>query len=241
MLNWRKRPPDYFLEQRYAPLKDIKPWHWGQKDCSTRHSPEQNATQKPCSLHLQLTCSPTLTFLFHSFILSLLSSKVVALFQSIAWPGGEQCKHTLLLWILVRNPIRPSYSPYSPSLFSVLLPPPPTFFLLGLGRGNLNRLVVKANSSLFSPFFFHGQFFFPLPHLREHKHILSIHTKGQRRRERKRRWPTKAVIIDCKLRSISPSHSLLCSFLPHKVGTKHFSMIFHLMVYYLLLLWHASV
>lgn len=138
--------------------------------------------KKPHSLHLQLACSPTLTFLFHSFIVSLLSSKVVALFQSIAWAEGEQCKHTLLLWILVRNPIRPSYSPYSPSLFSLLLFPP-TLFLLRLGRRNLNRLVVKANSSLFSTFFSRSQFFFFLPHLCEHKHILSINTKGQKRQE----------------------------------------------------------
>lgn len=130
--------------------------------------------KKPQSLHLQLACSPTLTFLFRSFILSLLSSKVVALFQSIAWAEGEQCKHTLLLWILVRNPIRPSYSPYSPSLFSFLLFPP-TLFLLRLGRGNLNRLVVKANSSLFSPFFSRSQFFFPTSSVWAQTHTLHQH------------------------------------------------------------------
>lgn len=36
---------------------------------------------------------------------------------SLPWARGEQCTHTLLPWIRVGNPIRPSYSPFSLSSF----------------------------------------------------------------------------------------------------------------------------
>lgn len=71
---------------------------------------EPPPTSSSCSSHFL----PLSRFPFsHSFILYLLSSKVVALFHSLPWARGEQCKHTLLPWIRVRNPIRPSYSSYS--------------------------------------------------------------------------------------------------------------------------------
>lgn len=176
---------------------------------------KQNPAREPPSLlppHTALTFSHSHSFLFHSFILSLLSSKVVALFHSLPWARGEQCKHTLLPWILVRNPIRPSYSPYSFSFFSVFL----FSFTLPLCQGkggNLNRLAVKANSSLFSLFFFPAVSSFFLPCLCKHKHILSINRKGQKRWEWKRLLRTKDIIIDCKLRNISQLNHLRVSLL----------------------------
>lgn len=103
---------------------------------------EPPPTSSSCSSHFL----PLSRFPFsHSFILYLLSSKVVALFHSLPWARGEQCKHTLLPWIRVRNPIRPSYSSYS--------------FLFFLsqscqGKGTGGGLAAKANPSLFSLFFF---------------------------------------------------------------------------------------
>lgn len=102
---------------------------------------EPPPTSSSCSSHFL----PLSRFPFsHSFILYLLSSKVVALFHSLPWARGEQCKHTLLPWIHVRNPIRPSYSSYSFLFFL-------SQSCQGKGTGGL---AAKANPSLFSLFFF---------------------------------------------------------------------------------------
>lgn len=100
---------------------------------------EPPPTSSSCSSHFL----PLSRFPFsHSFILYLLSSKVVALFHSLPWARGEQCKHTLLPWIRVRNPIRPSYSSYSFLFFL-------SQSCQGKGTGGL---AAKANPSLFSLF-----------------------------------------------------------------------------------------
>lgn len=104
---------------------------------------EPPPTSSSCSSHFL----PLSRFPFsHSFILYLLSSKVVALFHSLPWARGEQCKHTLLPWIRVRNPIRPSYSSYSFLFFL-------SQSCQGKGTGG-GGLAAKANPSLFSLFFF---------------------------------------------------------------------------------------
>lgn len=156
---------------------------------------KQNPSWEPPSRlppHAALTFSYSRSFLFHSFFPSLLSGKVVALFHSLHWAREEQCKHTLLPWILVRNPIRPSYSPYSFSFFFLFL----FSFTLPLCQGkeggeNLNRLAVKANSSLFSLFFFPAVRSFLLPCLCKHKHILSINREGTKEVRVKETPPNK--------------------------------------------------
>lgn len=171
---------------------------------------------KPHSLHLRPAWSPTLTFLFPSFILSLLSSKVVALFQSIAWAEGEQCKHTLLLWILARNPIRPPYSPYSPFfVFS------PSFSSNSLSswawKGELKRARCKGKLFSVLPFLFSQSVLFSCLICVRANTYFPATQRDKGGKSDGRRLPTKDIIIYCKLRSIPPSHSHLCPcFLSHK-------------------------
>lgn len=197
---WWRASPTLFDWRNRSP--------WGQKNGSTRHRMKQRAAQKASSLHLQLACSPTLTFLFHSFILSLLSSKVVALFQSIAWAEGEQCKHTLLLWILVRNPIRPSSSPYSPSLFSLLLFPPT--LSSRAWKGELKQACCKGKLFSVLPFLFLQSVLFSYLICVSTNTYFPLTQRDKRGKNDGGRLPTKDIIIDCKLRSIPPSQSHLC-------------------------------
>lgn len=139
---------------------------------------KQNPAREPPSLrppHTALTFSHSRSFLFHSFILSLLSSKVVALFHSLPWARGEQCKHTLLPWIRVRNPIRPSYSPYSFSFFSLFLFSFTLPFCQGKERrrGGLKQARCKGKLLSVLPFLFSlRQFFLPALSLQAQTHTF---------------------------------------------------------------------
>ena len=100
------------------------------------------------------------------FLFSLLSSKVVALFHSLPYVRGEQCQHTLLPWIRVRNPIRALLFPIFFSLLFLLSLTLP--FCQGKERGG------TLTGSLFFP----AVSSFLLPCLCKHKHILSIYRKS---------------------------------------------------------------
>jgi len=105
-----------YCHRKLGYIGGIKHDAQGQKDCSTRQG-EHHPWNKTQLENLPSPSSSSshflplsLLFLSHSFILSLLSRKVVAFFHSLPWARGEQSKHTLLPWIRVRNPIRPSSS-----------------------------------------------------------------------------------------------------------------------------------
>lgn len=178
-----------------------------------KQNPARKPPSPPPSPHAALTFSHSHSFLSHSFNLSLLSSKVVALFHSLPWARGEQCKHTLPPWILVRNRIRPSYSPYSFLTFSFL-----SHSLSARGRwGELKQ--ARCKGKLFSAlsFLFSRHSFF-LPRLCKHKHLLSIKREGQKKWEWMRLFLTKGIIIDCKLRNISKlNHCPILHFCPYWV------------------------
>lgn len=176
--------------------------------------PSSRASLPPSSSYSSHFLPVSLFSLSHSFILSLLSSKVVALFHSLPWARGEQCKHTLLPWIRVRNPIRPSYSPYSFSFFSLFFFSFTLPFCHWKEGGNLNRLAVKAKSSSVLSFLFSRRHLFLLAlslQAQTHTHThtlaytsfpcasvdvppivtLSINRKGQKRWEWKKTPPNK--------------------------------------------------
>lgn len=173
----------------------------------TNIDPETKPSSR-ASLLTQLSLSPTLALF--SFILSFSPYWAAKLSLSFtAYPGREG------------NNVSTLCSPeYLLETQSGLLFPIFFFFLFSLsfffhtpflqreGGGNLNRLAVKANSSLFSLFSFPAVRSFFLLGLCKHKHILSINRKGQRRWEWKRLILTKDIIIDCKLRNISQLNRL---------------------------------
>lgn len=138
---------------------------------------KQNPAQEPPSLlppHTALTFSHSHSFLFHSFIL------LSRCFTAFTGREGNN----------VRTLCSPEYlleTQSGPLILHILLLSFLSFFFLSHSpsargrRGNLNRLAVKANSSLFSLFFFPAVRSFFLPCVCKHKHILCINRKEQKR------------------------------------------------------------